>query len=169
MLASAKLLKSARIALGASPEAIATAATLHSRTVRKIEAAASRQSRAAMAVQAALESKGIEFIKTPDGRVAGFLMPPTMDEREQGQVKGQLPFAALLKPARLALGLSLDEVATQARIHPRTVGRVETRGPNAEATAASVAVRDALEASGIEFLPSSEVRGPGFRLREVDI
>ena len=166
MLASAKLLKAARIALGASPEAIATAADLHARTVKKIEAAEIRQSRGAIALQAALESRGIEFVKAPDGSVIGFHMPSFTDASDQRSRRVTLPFAALIKPARVALGLRLEQVAAEAGIHPRTVGRVETLGRSAEATAASVAVHKALEALGVEFLPDSETRGPGFRLRQ---
>lgn len=165
MLASAKLLKAARIALGESLEAIATTAGLHTRTVQKIEAAEVRQSRGAIALQSALESRGIEFLKAPNGSVIGFQVPLKIDAPDQGFHQGLLPTAALVKAARLALGLSLEQVATKAKIHPRTVGRVESQGRNAEATAASVAVHEALEALGVEFLPGSKERGPGFRLR----
>ncbi|MCU4180179.1 helix-turn-helix domain-containing protein [Bosea sp. BH3] len=152
--------------MGASLETIAADAALHARTVGRIEAAESRPSRGAVAVQAALEAKGIEFLKASDGRVVGFRMPP--EAGESGQRPTRLAFAALIKPARLALQLSLDEVAARAGVHPRTVARVESRAPNAEATVASVAVRDALQSLGIEFLSPSDVRGEGFRLRMTD-
>lgn len=72
--------------------------------------------------------------------------------------------ARLLRAARLALGLSLDEIAAAAGIDRRTVSRVEGRLPTQKALGSAVEVERVLERMGVVFLKAGEGQGEGFRL-----
>lgn len=73
------------------------------------------------------------------------------------------PGSNLLKAARIALGLSIDELADEAGIGQRSLNRVEAASPGAISKSA-LAVQQALERRGVEFLPPTLEKGPGFRL-----
>ncbi|MDU0342063.1 helix-turn-helix domain-containing protein [Bosea rubneri] len=72
--------------------------------------------------------------------------------------------AKLLRAARIALGLSLDELAAEAGIDRRTVSRVEGRGDDQRPLGSAIAVERALERKGIVFLKATANEGAGFRL-----
>ena len=66
--------------------------------------------------------------------------------------------------ARAATGLGVRELAEAAGVSPNTVARFE-RGEELKASTVE-AIRAALEAAGVEFIPENG-GGPGVRLRKV--
>ena len=71
--------------------------------------------------------------------------------------------AAQCKMARAALGLGVRDVATAAAVSPDTISRLE-RGEELKPRTVA-AVRSALEAAGVEFIPENG-GGAGVRLRK---
>jgi transcriptional regulator with XRE-family HTH domain len=72
-------------------------------------------------------------------------------------------FPVQCKMARVALGLGVRELAAAAQVAPDTIARLE-RGEALKPRTIE-AVRAALEAAGIEFIPENG-GGPGVRLRK---
>ena len=70
----------------------------------------------------------------------------------------------LLRAARAALGIENVHLADKAGVSKRTLVRIEALQSVSEASRASV--QAALEAEGIEFLPSMIGVGPGLRISE---
>ena len=60
------------------------------------------------------------------------------------------------KMARAALGLSEHELAAKAGVSPDTVSRLENGETLHQRT--GIAIREALEAAGVEFMPDGGVR-----------
>jgi transcriptional regulator with XRE-family HTH domain len=88
-----------------------------------------------------------------------------MDSRRAAcHSKRMVASAKLLKAARLALGLNLDEIAAAAGIDRRTVSRVESRLPGQKALGSAVEIERALERMGVIFLKAADGQGEGFRL-----
>jgi DNA-binding XRE family transcriptional regulator len=77
---------------------------------------------------------------------------------------GMVPGANVLKAARIALGLSPDELAKQAGISRRTLGRVETHPRPDRYLKGAAMAQKALEDRGVEFLKALATKGEGFRL-----
>ena len=77
MVASAKLLRAARISLGLSLDEIAAAAGIDRRTVSRVEGRAPGQKPlgSAVEIERALEGMGIVFLKPGDGAGEGFRLP----------------------------------------------------------------------------------------------
>ena len=75
-----------------------------------------------------------------------------------------VPGANVLKAARIALGLSPDELAERAGISRRTLGRVETHPRSDRYLKGAAMVQKALEDQGVEFLKALAPKGEGFRL-----
>lgn len=74
--------------------------------------------------------------------------------------------AGQLRAARAFLRLTAQEVADAARLGVATVRRAEMQeGPLCVTAANAEAIRRALEAAGIEFLPEGD-GGAGLRFRE---
>ena len=78
------------------------------------------------------------------------------------------PSPAQIRAARALLNLSQDDLAKRANIERRSLMRIEsqddpTYGPRRVQTVE--AVRLALEAAGIEFLPPTSTSGEGLRRR----
>ncbi len=71
--------------------------------------------------------------------------------------------AAQSKMARAATGLGVRELAEAAGVSPNTVARLERGEDLRPATVA--AIRSALEAAGVEFIPENG-GGPGVRLQK---
>ncbi|WP_390889915.1 helix-turn-helix domain-containing protein [Roseomonas gilardii] len=71
--------------------------------------------------------------------------------------------AVQCKMARAALGLGVREVAEAAKVSPDTVVRLERGEALKERTVD--AIRTALEAAGVEFIPENG-GGAGVRLRK---
>lgn len=69
--------------------------------------------------------------------------------------------AAQCKMARAATGLGVRELALAANVSPNTIARLERGEAMREATVA--AIRVALEAAGVEFIPENG-GGAGVRL-----
>lgn len=69
---------------------------------------------------------------------------------------------AQCRMARAALGLGVRDLAVAASISPNTVARLE-RGEELKPSTLA-AIRAALEAAGVEFIPENG-GGPGVRLR----
>lgn len=67
------------------------------------------------------------------------------------------------KMARTALGWGVRELAVAAKVSPNTVARLE-RGEELKERTVD-AIRAALEAAGVEFIPENG-GGPGVRLRK---
>jgi DNA-binding XRE family transcriptional regulator len=70
--------------------------------------------------------------------------------------------ATQCKMARAALGIGAPELAAKAAVSPDTVFRLEKGERLHQRTV--IAIREALEAAGVEFLPDCGVRlvgGPG--------
>jgi transcriptional regulator with XRE-family HTH domain len=67
------------------------------------------------------------------------------------------------KMARVALGLGVRELAEKAQVAPATVSRLEAGEELKPRTVA--AIRAALEAAGIEFIPENG-GGAGVRLKK---
>lgn len=78
-------------------------------------------------------------------------------------LKRMFPSSNLLKAARIALGLSVDELAGEAGIGPRSLNRVEAASPD-DFSKSAFAVMQALQRRGVEFLPPKQKKGAGFRL-----
>ena len=72
--------------------------------------------------------------------------------------------AAQCKMARAATGLGVRELAALAEVSPNTVARLE-RGEEMR-PATITAIRAALEAAGVEFIPENG-GGAGVRLRKI--
>lgn len=72
--------------------------------------------------------------------------------------------AAQCKMARAATGLGVRELAIAADVSPNTIARLERGEAMRETTVA--AIRAALEAAGVEFIPENG-GGAGVRLRKV--
>jgi transcriptional regulator with XRE-family HTH domain len=70
---------------------------------------------------------------------------------------------AQIRAARSLLGLSQPEVAAAAGVSSMTVKRAEGSGKPAASHEAMTAVRQALEAAGVEFTNGNQ---PGVRLRK---
>lgn len=68
-----------------------------------------------------------------------------------------------LKMARAALGLGVRELAEMTGITANTISRIENGSDAKQSTI--TAIRQALEAAGIIFIPSNG-NGPGVRLRD---
>ncbi len=77
--------------------------------------------------------------------------------------------SAQLRGARAMIGLSSEELAAASRLPLTSIDALEKDVSSAEAQAL-LAVRTALEARGILFLPSGgrELGGPGVRLKHWD-
>jgi transcriptional regulator with XRE-family HTH domain len=71
--------------------------------------------------------------------------------------------AAQCKMARAATGLGVRELAASADVSPNTIARLE-RGENIRVATVD-AIRAALEAAGVEFIPENG-GGAGVRLRK---
>ncbi|WP_074078265.1 helix-turn-helix transcriptional regulator [Microvirga massiliensis] len=71
--------------------------------------------------------------------------------------------ADLLKAARVALGLSPEELAKEAGISRRSLSRLEA-GSDTVALRILLAVQRTLESRGVVFLAGDHTQGPGFRL-----
>ncbi|GLS75738.1 helix-turn-helix domain-containing protein [Oharaeibacter diazotrophicus] len=71
---------------------------------------------------------------------------------------------AQLRAARSLLGLSQPDVATAAGVSTMTVKRAEGSGKPAASAEAVTAIRAALEAAGVEFIPENG-GGAGVRLK----
>ncbi|WP_214471055.1 helix-turn-helix transcriptional regulator [Mesorhizobium sp. dw_380] len=71
--------------------------------------------------------------------------------------------AAQCKMARAAIGLGVRELATKAEVSPNTIARLERGEAMREGTVE--AIRRALEAAGVEFIPENG-GGAGVRLRK---
>lgn len=73
-----------------------------------------------------------------------------------------------IKMARAALSWSIQKLADQSKVSPRTLNRIETDGGFQVATKANLAmIQQTLEAAGVEFIGTPE-DGPGIRLRSPD-
>ena len=70
--------------------------------------------------------------------------------------------AAQCKMARAALGLGVRELADRAKVSPDTIARLERGEELRERTVD--AIRGALEAAGVEFIPENG-GGAGVRLK----
>lgn len=70
-----------------------------------------------------------------------------------------------LRAARALLGLSQADVAGLARLSVPTVKRAEGQGAVAASAEATAAIRAALEAAGVQFIPENG-GGAGVRLRK---
>lgn len=70
-----------------------------------------------------------------------------------------------LRAARALLGLSQAEVASMAGLSVPTIKRAEGQGAVAASAEAVAAIRAALEAAGVVFLPENG-NGPGVALRK---
>ena len=73
----------------------------------------------------------------------------------------------LMRAARVLAGLSQEELARSAGISRQMVVRVEKNDGKGVSVNALQSLRDALEMSGIEFIPSTAIRGPGVALRKL--
>jgi transcriptional regulator with XRE-family HTH domain len=71
--------------------------------------------------------------------------------------------SAQIRAARALLGWTVRDLAEAAKVHRNTITRAETdaTGPGY----ATAAIRAALEAAGVEFIPENG-GGPGVRLRK---
>jgi len=70
-----------------------------------------------------------------------------------------------IKMARAALGWSIQRLAEECLVSPRTIKRIEGEGLIDKVTPANLKlIRDAFEANGIEFFGDAE-SGPGVRIR----
>lgn len=74
--------------------------------------------------------------------------------------------AVQCKMARVAVGWGVRELAAAADVSPNTIARLE-RGEELKASTIE-AIRSALEAAGIEFIPENG-GGAGVRLRKASI
>lgn len=72
---------------------------------------------------------------------------------------------AQLRAARSLLGLSQEQVAIAAGVSAPTVRRAEGSAAISASERAIAAIRAALEAAGVEFIPENG-GGPGVRLRK---
>ncbi|MDA8767974.1 helix-turn-helix domain-containing protein [Planktomarina temperata] len=69
-----------------------------------------------------------------------------------------------IKMARAALSWSIQKLADQSKVSPRTLNRIETDAGFQVATKANLTIiKQTLEDAGIEFIGSVE-EGPGVRL-----
>ena len=74
--------------------------------------------------------------------------------------------AEQIRAARGALGWSAEQLSEVSGVSLRTILRFEAAvGVPPSRSSTLQDVRDALEAAGIEFIPTSDGRGPGVRLR----
>lgn len=73
--------------------------------------------------------------------------------------------ASRCRAARHLLGISIEALAMDADLHPRTVVNFEN-GTHCARLRTLRALRSALEAAGIEFMAANE-DGPGVRLRKL--
>lgn len=71
--------------------------------------------------------------------------------------------AVQCKMARVAIGWGVRELAAAANVSPNTIARLE-RGEELKASTIE-AIRSALEAAGVEFIPENG-GGAGVRLRK---
>lgn len=75
---------------------------------------------------------------------------------------------AQIRGARAMLGISADELAKATNLGIATIRRAESHLGIPSLTAANLAaIRSALEAAGVEFIPENG-SGPGVRLRKVN-
>lgn len=70
-----------------------------------------------------------------------------------------------IRAARALIGLSQSEVADRAQLSVPTVKRAESDTGLRASAAAVTALKAALEAAGVEFIPDSD-GGAGVRLRK---
>jgi transcriptional regulator with XRE-family HTH domain len=68
----------------------------------------------------------------------------------------------LLRAARVALDISHEDLAREARVSERTLVRIEKPQNVSEESIARV--QAALEARGVRFLPEGDESGPGLRI-----
>ncbi len=75
--------------------------------------------------------------------------------------------AAQIRGARAMLGISAEQLAEAAQLGIATVRRAEKLDGSMKLTAANLsALRAALEAAGVVFIPTDNSGGPGVRLRQ---
>lgn len=70
-----------------------------------------------------------------------------------------------LRAARALIGWKRDELANKAGTTERTIARIED-GDSSPRARTAAAIRAALEAAGVEFIPENG-GGPGVRLRKL--
>lgn len=70
----------------------------------------------------------------------------------------------LLRAARAALDMSTDDLTRIAGVSKRSLVRIEACEP--VGLEVSMRVQKALEQAGVEFLPETEMEGPGIRVRK---
>ena len=73
--------------------------------------------------------------------------------------------AAQMRGARGMIGMSQGELAEAAGVSLPTIKAMEKRGPEKSSLETVTAVKKALEAAGVEFLPENG-GGAGVRLRK---
>lgn len=78
-------------------------------------------------------------------------------------MRGRILIAVQCKMARAAIGWGVRDLAKEAGVSPDTIARLE-RGEELKATTIE-AIRSALEAAGVEFIPENGGRA-GARLRK---
>ncbi len=72
---------------------------------------------------------------------------------------------SLCRAARALLDWTQADLAEAVGLAPETITRFE-RGGRPPHPNNLVAIREALEAAGIEFLPETKTKGPGLRVRK---
>jgi transcriptional regulator with XRE-family HTH domain len=76
-------------------------------------------------------------------------------------------FASEIRAGRALLGWSQTALAEAASVGVATVRRLEGADSVIRGSAETIwKIQTALEAAGVEFIPSDEVRGPGVRLKK---
>ncbi|AMN54605.1 hypothetical protein ACP90_21870 [Labrenzia sp. CP4] len=75
---------------------------------------------------------------------------------------------AQLRAARALIGISQADLARRASLSLPTIKRMETMGPERSTAANVEAVRRALDAAGVEFIPENG-GGAGVRLKTANV
>jgi transcriptional regulator with XRE-family HTH domain len=70
----------------------------------------------------------------------------------------------ILRAARVLAGLSQDDLAEAANVSRQIVGRLESGEPSISIGHLEK-IRGAIERAGVDFIPSTDERGPGVAVR----
>lgn len=150
-------IRAARALLQQTQGWLAEQTQLDVNAIRRLEAPSRRylNALAIAKVRTAFETHGIAF-QDPDDRLGHGIYWKQPSGKD---------WTAFLKAARAMLDVTLDDVAELTELGRTVVSRTENRAGKRIPEHPMLLIRGALESAGIVFIPETEGRGAGIRLR----
>lgn len=156
--------RAARALLGRTQEQIASGSGVERRSVIRLENATyERLTDAGDKVRSFFEAEGLKFLGEKDALIevgVRWRYPQKGDTKTRSQLRRQL------QAGRVLVGLSQPELADQATVGRTALTKFENGITLYPRISLIEAVKTALKAKGIEFLPDSDQEGFGVYLKE---